>query len=84
MSTPETPGRGRPRTEETITRDEDIYRLLNESGPYTRNEVADRLSLTKSLTYLALKRLQKAGRVKRCLTQSGESVWTVEVNSPCQ
>lgn len=81
---PEPTRRGRPRTEDAIARDEGIYRMLLESGPYTRNEVADHLALSKSLTYLALKRLQKAGRVKRCLTEGGDSVWTVEVNSPCQ
>jgi Mn-dependent DtxR family transcriptional regulator len=84
VSTPESPGRrGRPRTSEAIERDEAIYQVLLQSGPYTRNEVAERMSLAKSLTYLALKRLQKAGRVKRCLTENGESVWSVEVDSPC-
>lgn len=84
MSTPEPTRRGRPRTEDAVARDEQIYNALLSSGPYTRNELADRLALSKSLTYLALKRLQKAGRVKRCLTENGDSVWTVEVDSPCQ
>jgi hypothetical protein len=77
------PRRGRPRPQENIERDETIYDLLKNRGPKTRNEVAQETGLTHSLTYLALDRLRRSGRVRRCLTDDSGSVWSVETDSPC-
>lgn len=76
--------RGRPRPEDTIERDDRILELLSKRGPHTRNEIAERLGISFSLTYLALDRLRRAGRVKRCLqTDGGTSVWSTAVDESC-
>jgi len=49
-------GRGRPRTRETIDRDQAVVEALR-NGPKTREQLADELSQTPSLVYLALWRL---------------------------
>lgn len=50
-------GRGRPRTRETISRDEAVLRVLRENGPMTRERLAELLNEPTSLVYLALWRL---------------------------
>jgi predicted ArsR family transcriptional regulator len=77
------PRRGRPRPEDAIERDDRIRELLTEYGPQTRNDIADALGITHSLTYLALSRLRDQGGVKRCLQDDGSSVWSVDVSDPC-
>lgn len=81
--TEEKPRRGRPRPPENIERDELVYDLLTRSGPLTRNEIADHLGLTVSLTYLALDRLRRDGRIRRCLKADSSSVWSVGTEKPC-
>lgn len=76
------PRRGRPRPEETLKRDGQVLRLLERGGPLTRNDLAEALGISPQLVYLALSRLAKNGRVKRCLVDN-ESVWTDKVDQPC-
>lgn len=83
MDTDDKPRRGRPRPEDTIKRDQKIVDLLAEDGPLTRNTISDRLGISHTLAYLALDRLRKNNRVKRCLQQDGSSVWSTEVEAPC-
>jgi len=81
--TEETSRRGRPRPEESIQRDDAVFRYLEEHGADTRNAIAAALGIDPSLTYLALDRLRKVGRVKRCLSGTGFSVWSTETEQPC-
>jgi len=65
-------------------RDEAVHQYLEEHGMCSRNAVADALGLSRSLTYLSLDRLRKAGRAKRCVAdQSNELLWTTSVETPC-
>jgi predicted ArsR family transcriptional regulator len=57
-------GRGRPRPQDTIRRDQTALRLLAEQ-PMTRDELAARLRCTSHLAYLALWRLNNDGLVER-------------------
>jgi len=75
--------RGRPRPTENIDRDNMIEEILRKQGAMTRNALADQIKLSYSLTYLALDRLRKQGRVRRCLQDKGLTVWTTEVENPC-
>lgn len=74
------PRRGRPRPVETIERDDCIYDLLTE-GALSRGQIAEQMELTTDLVALALRRLQREGRVQQCL-QGGVIVWSV-VGTPC-
>lgn len=62
MTAQERPQRGRPRPEETKSRDETILQLLkdNPSG-LLRNDLAEMMGLNKSKTYLSLDRLRRQG-----------------------
>jgi DNA-binding Lrp family transcriptional regulator len=75
--------RGRPRSQETINRDKAILDLLRSDGPLKRREIADRLSINWSMTYLALERLRNDGKVKPCGGSSRAMVWTLEVDERC-
>lgn len=57
-------GRGRPRPGFTITRDEEIFAALAESGPLNRVSMSGRFGVNVNIVYLSLTRLRKAGRVK--------------------
>ncbi len=83
MTDNDKPRRGRPRPAEAIERDERIRGLLDDQGPQTRNQIAEKLTITHSLTYLALDRLRKQGVVKRCLLPDGSTVWSTDTESPC-
>lgn len=61
----ETRGRGRPRPQETVTRDEQVYELLSRGGSLTRDELAALVRSTPHLTYLSLWRLARERRVRR-------------------
>lgn len=76
--------KGRPRSPETIARDNAIIALLK-AGPKTRNEIAAALGISKSLTSIAINRLKDAEPplVRRCVDGEGENVWTVQVSEPC-
>jgi len=73
--------RGRPRSTETIERDEHIYELLTQ-GFSSRGQLAQQTGLTTDLVALALGRLRRAGRVRQCL-QGGVIVWSVADDTPC-
>jgi DNA-binding MarR family transcriptional regulator len=76
--------RGRPRPEVNIKRDATIFTYLEENGAKSRNQIAEALGLSPSLTYLALSRLAGSGEVKRCLdSETGTSVWTARTEEPC-
>jgi predicted ArsR family transcriptional regulator len=66
------------------SRDEKIYEYLKEHGKQSRNQIAEAIGLSKSLTYLSLDRLRKTGRAKRCMAEdSNDLLWTVAVEEPC-
>lgn len=76
--------RGRPRPQETIDRDRAILAYLKTNGPQTRNDLAAQLLLDKTVTYLALDRLRRAGQVRTCTAKGGPHVlWTTGVDQPC-
>lgn len=75
--------KGRPRSEETIARDELIMTMLKTYGPMTRNRIAGLLGISKSLTSIAINRLKDADLVRRCVGETGENVWTTATEEPC-
>jgi len=76
--------RGRPRPQETISRDARVLDLLQRRGPLTRNQVADELGLEKVKAYLSLDRLRKEGRLRTCAdAQPGSTLWSANVGAPC-
>lgn len=81
MSTTTAPRRGRPRPPAVIARDEEIHQLLT-AGPRSRNQIAEETGLEKSIAYLALDRLRRAGRIRQCL-QDSVIVWTINDGTPC-
>lgn len=84
MSTEHKRPRGRPRPQETIARDRAILEHLNEHGPTSRNAVAEALGLSKTVAYLSLDRLRRAGLTRLCGPAGGpDAVWTTEVAEPC-
>lgn len=83
MTEKEKAPRGRPRPQDTISRDDKILKLLSESGPKTRNDVSEALDISHSLTYLSLDRLRRNGHVRRCLQDDGSSVWSTATSEPC-
>jgi len=82
MTTTKRP-RGRPRPIETIERDEKILKLLQRSGSFTRNQIAEALGLDTTITYLSLDRLRRQGRVRKCAGTGSNTLWTSEANAPC-
>ena len=67
-----------------VERDAAVHALLTEAGPLSRNDVAERLGYSKTLTYLSLDRLRSAGRAKRCLSEkSRDDLWSTAVTEPC-
>lgn len=76
-------GRGRPRPQDVIARDEKAYQTLIESGPLTKPDLAEKLGITPSLTYMSLFRLAQAGRVRRVATESARShTWEAVQDTP--
>lgn len=69
--------RGRPRSQETIKRDDEVARVLAERGPLTRADVAAELNLPSSLVYLSLWRLRNDGRVERGSVGDVRHAWRV-------
>lgn len=66
-----------------VDRDNAVQTYLNEHGMASRNAIADALGLERSKTYLSLFRLREAGKAKRCLSESGELLWTTDKDKPC-
>lgn len=76
--------RGRPRPEATVKRDERILAYLDKNGPQTRNALAEKLRLSKTITYLALDRLRHKGQVRICAHQGGPGVlWSSDMEGSC-
>lgn len=76
-------GRGRPRPQEAIQRDEMILHCLQDNGPLTRNQLRDGLGLEPTIVYLSLSRLRREGKVKLCQGTAGNRVWSTDVSGPC-
>lgn len=58
--------RGRPRPQETIARDAEVLRVIEElGGSATKRAVVDALGVDLGLAYLSLIRLRRAGRIER-------------------
>lgn len=56
--------RGRPRSQETLSRDESVVAAL-QTGSRTKEQLADELGIGPNLVYLSLWRLRRAGRVEK-------------------
>lgn len=70
-------GRGRPRPQEAIERDELVYAAVRDmNGPATRETLATATGLDGGLIYLSLYRLRKSNRVTRT-HDNGQHVWVV-------
>lgn len=66
MTAQERPTRGRPRPAETIERDRTILKMLRDNPDgLLRNDIAERMGLNKSRTYLSLDRLRRQGLVAK-------------------
>jgi site-specific DNA-cytosine methylase len=65
--------RGRPRSVDTIQRDELIFEALE--TPATREQLVERTGHTKSEVYLSLHRLRNSGRVERARAH-GAHMWS--------
>lgn len=65
--------KGRPRPDDTIQRDQQIFDTLVE--PMSRKTIAEKLEMDPKLVYLSLWRLRRDGRVTR-ESRDGTHVWT--------
>ena len=76
--------RGRPRPEETINRDAAVLAHLQLHGPQSRNQLAESLGLSLTITYLSLDRLRRDGKVRTCADTAGPTtIWSADVGAPC-
>ncbi len=73
---------GRPRDPQVAARDEYIYRLIAE-GTGSRSALAAASGHDREAVYLSCKRLERQGRVRKCLGSSGAPVWSVADGTPC-
>lgn len=73
---------GRPRDPNVIERDEAIYQLIAE-GVGARSELASATGHDREAVYLSCKRLQRQGRIRQCLGDTGSVVWSVADGNPC-
>lgn len=69
--------RGRPRSPETVERDDRVMAALTGGGPQTKEQLVEQIQLKPSLVYLALWRLKRAGRVERTSDGTTRYVWRV-------
>lgn len=66
---------GRPRPQETLDRDEQVFAALD--APLTKAQLRERLGeMQPSHIYLSLYRLRNAGRVTRARGEGGAHVWS--------
>lgn len=75
--TTKTRGRGRPRSEATIARDERVFDALAAESR-TKAGVMEATSLPANEVYLSLWRLRAEGRIER-VRDGGAHVWSVVV-----
>lgn len=75
--------KGRPRPEDTIKRDEQVLKLIAESGDngVTRTQLAETLELEGNTVYLSLFRLKQDGTIVRS-RNGGDHVWKTVVAEP--
>lgn len=74
---PEPPRRrGRPRSPETIRRDELVLNALREVGPQTKEQLVAKLDLRPQLVYLSLWRLRRQGQVERTSAGADRHTWS--------
>lgn len=66
--------RGRPRSQDTIERDEIVRKAL-EGGPKTKEQLVEDLSLRGQLVYLSLYRLRNSNVVERISTEDHRFAW---------
>lgn len=67
--------RGRPRSQETIQRDAEVLKALQDGGPQTKEQLVEAMRLKPSLVYLALWRLKRTGQVERTSDGANRYVW---------
>lgn len=74
MTAQERPTRGRPRPAETIRRDETILAMLRDNpNGLMRNDIAERMKLNKSKTYLSLDRLRRQGLAAKVSPETSQA-----------
>jgi hypothetical protein len=66
--------RGRPRSQDTLTRDERVLEAL-QAGPKSREQLAAELGESSSLVYLALWRLAHANKVEKTVNGTARHAW---------
>lgn len=64
--------RGRPRPQETMTRDDEVKNLLR-SGPKTTQQLAESLGVKNGIAYLCIYRLKKSGSVQKVQASEGRN-----------
>lgn len=69
--------RGRPRSPQTVERDERVLGALRDGGQLTKEQLVEQLGLSPNMVYLSLWRLRREGRVLREATTSERHVWRV-------
>lgn len=67
--------RGRPRSQEAMERDQQVFSALDDGQVLTRNELAEKLGFTGGLTYLSLYRLVREGKVVRVADGTTRRAW---------
>lgn len=75
---PPTMRRGRPRSEETIQRDETVLRTLTEHAR-TKEQLAQDLGLKDTHVYLSLWRLRRDGKVEKVTDGDVRHLWRARV-----
>ncbi|GAA1431946.1 hypothetical protein GCM10009601_52040 [Streptomyces thermospinosisporus] len=73
---------GRPRDPQVQARDEHIYQLIA-AGHSSRSEIAAASGHDRDAVYLSCKRLERQGRIRKCLGPQGSAVWALNDGTPC-
>lgn len=73
--------RGRPRSQDTLARDEAVINALRDGGPRTREQLAADLGVQSSLVYLALWRLSHTDppQVEKVAEAGAQHAWRLVV-----
>ena len=72
-TTDETKSKGRPRSDETLARDEKAFEALAGDGK-TKEELAEAMGVTPNFAYLSLWRLNRDGKIQK-VRKDGKFVW---------
>jgi hypothetical protein len=73
---------GRPRDPQVAARDEHIYQLIAD-GIDSRSQLAAHAGHDRDAVYLSCKRLERQGRIRKCLGPHGAPVWAIADDTPC-